>query len=99
MVAVLASLHCGAFTRRDVHALGGDDGLIERRLRQGRWMKVGPGVYILPSHPPTWQQRLWVARLTADFFSVVSHEAAAAFHGWPGFPEGALSFLVPHGSH
>jgi hypothetical protein len=99
LLAVLATLQCGVFTRVQVHDLGGDDRLVERRLRQRRWDRVAPGVYVLPSSPPTWRRQLWIARLTADPFAVVSHEAAAAMHEWPGFPEGPVSLLVPHGTH
>jgi hypothetical protein len=56
-------------------------------------------VYVLPGSPPTWHQRLWIARLTADLFAVISHESAAAFHTWPGFPYGPVVLLVPHGCH
>ena len=99
LVAVLASVQCGVFTRRQVLDVGGDDDLICRRLRQRRWDRVGPGVYALPGSPPTWHQRLWIARLAADPFAVVSHESAAAFHAWPGFPSGPVVLLVPHGRH
>jgi hypothetical protein len=98
-IAILANRRCGVFTRRNVFELGGDDRLIARRLREGRWERVAPGVYALTGSQPTWHQQLWIARLTAGFFAVVSHESGAAFHRWPGFPEGAVSFLVQHGSH
>ena len=99
LLAVLSGMQCGVFTRRQVLDLGGDDDLIRRRLSQRRWDRVAPGVYVLPSAAPTWNQRLWIARLTADVFAVVSHESAAALHRWPGFPDGPISLLVPHGAH
>ena len=99
LVAWLSSLQCGVFSRSQVLGLGGDDGLIRRRLQQGRWDRVAPGVYRLPGALETWRQRLWVARLAVDLFAVVSHESAAALHQWPGFPEGPVSLLVAHGSH
>src|SRR3954462_12230706 len=98
-IAVLAMTRCGVFTRPQVLGFGGTDELIRCRVRQGRWLRMEPGVYALAGAPPSWHQRLWVARLTAEFFAVVSHESAAAFHRWPGFPSGVLSFLVPHGAH
>jgi hypothetical protein len=99
LMAVLASIQCGVFSRRQVLELGGDDALIRRRLRSGRWEAAAPGVYVLPSHPPGWLQRLWIARLAIDPFAVVSHEAAAAILRWPGFPEGPVVLLARHGSH
>ena len=99
LVAVVASIQCGVFSRAQVLDLGGSDGLIRRRLQQGRWDRVAPGVYCLPGNPPTWHQRLWTARLAVDRFAVVSHESAAALHEWPGFPPGPVVLLVTHGSH
>ena len=99
LLDVLAAASCGVFTRGHVLDLGGDDELLRRRIRSGRWERVAPGVYRLASWPLTWHQRLWIARLAADFFAVVSHEAAAALLGWPGFPAGPVTLLVPHGSH
>ena len=72
LVAVLAALPCGAFRRSQVLAIGGNDDLIRRRLRQRRWDRVAPGVYVLPSDPTGWHQRLWIARLAADPFAVVT---------------------------
>ena len=99
LVAVLASIQCGVFSRAQLLALGATDEMIRRRLRQRRWDRVAPGVYVLPGAPATWQQRLWIARLAVDPFAVVAHESAAAFHHWPGFPEGPVVLLVTHGSH
>jgi hypothetical protein len=99
LIAVFASIQCGIFTRAHVLAHGGSDELIRRRLAQRRWDRVAPGVYRLPGTPETWRQRLWIARLTIDPFAVVSHESAAAMHGWPGFPEGPVALLVSHGAH
>ena len=99
LLAVFVSLQCGVFSRRQVYDLGGDDSLIRRRLRQGRWERVAPGVYVLVGSPATWRQRLWIARLAIDQFAVVSHESAAAMVGWPGFPERPVVLLVPHGTH
>lgn len=99
LLAVLASIQCGVFSRRQVLDVGGDDALIKRRLRQGRWDRAAPGVYALPGSAVSWHRRLWIARLTIDPFAVVSHESAAAMHGWPGFPEGPVVLLAPHGSH
>lgn len=99
LIAVFVSLQCGVFTRRQVLDLGGDDDLIRRRMAQRRWDRAATGVYVLPGAPPSWHQRLWIARLTADPFAVVAHESAAAMHRWPGFPVGPVALLVPHGAH
>ena len=99
LIHVFASMQCGVFTRRAVLDLGGDDDLIRRRLRSGRWEGVAPGVYRLAGSPDTWRQRLWIARCAIDAFAVISHESSAALRSWPGFHDGPIVLLVPHGTH
>lgn len=95
----MAAAQCGVFRRRDAHAVGGTDRMIASRLASGRWERVAPGVYRLDGAPPSFRQRLWVARLVVDTYAVVSHQAAAALHHFLGFPPREVSLLVPHGKH
>ena len=53
----------GVVARRQVLAAGGSDNDIERLLRQRRWARVHPGVYVDHTGPPTWDQRAWAAVL------------------------------------
>ena len=99
LLYAFAIAQCGVFTRRHVLDLGGSDDLIRRRLRSGRWERVAPGVYRLAGSPPTWRQRLWIARFAVDPLAVVSHESAGALRRWPGFAEGPVVLLVAHGAH
>ena len=99
MIEELAVRQWGLFTRVQVLALGGDDGLIARRVRAGRWIMVVPGVYALPGWPDSWRRRLWLAHLDLGPESVVSHEAAAALHGLTLFPPDEIVLTVANGAH
>jgi len=82
-----------------VHDAGGDDALARRRRRAGRWRSVGPGVYVLPGHPPTADQRLWAAWLAVGPQAVLSHETAAELHGIGPVLTGRLVLTNRHGLH
>lgn len=99
LIEPLAEQQCGVFARFQVLALGGDDDLIRRRRRSGRWSTPIRGVYALPGHPETWNRRLWIAYLAAGRDAIVSHHSAAALFGLPGFPRRGASVTVPHPRH
>ena len=94
-IAALAALQFGAFSRAQALTRGATDQLIQRRLAARAWARVAPGVYRLPSHPPSWEQRLSVASLAMD--AVVSYQAAAALHGLATFGPAPVTVTVPHG--
>lgn len=98
-LAALAATQCGTFSRRQVLDLGGDDGLIRRRCRSGAWLRFRPGVHGYPTHPDTWDRRLWIVYLAAGLVAVVSHHTAAALYRYPGFPRADLHLLIPHPGH
>jgi hypothetical protein len=58
-VEALMARQCGVISRRQVLELGGDDNLIERRLRRREWARLLPGVYVDHTGPPSWLQRAW----------------------------------------
>ena len=92
----LATAQYGLFSRRQVLDLGGDDELIRRRLRQGRWDRALPGVYELPGHHRTHLRDLWIAHLAMGPRSTVSHQSAAGLHYFDGFPRDRIVLTVPH---
>jgi hypothetical protein len=53
----------GLVSRAQVLHAGGDDNLIERRLRRHEWAKVHPGVYVEHTGSLTWTERAWAAVL------------------------------------
>lgn len=78
-----------------MHAVGGDDALIRRRLRSGAWVLFLPGVYGLPA-PPSFERRLWVGHLAAGTDSLVSHQAAGALWSFSGCPPNRAILLGRH---
>jgi len=95
----LASGQSDAFSREQLLALGVHDSLIHRRVSDGRWTKVHPGVFRLPGASHGWLGDLWAARLAVGPIAVVSHESAAQLHGLRNCATGLLTFTVPHGGH
>jgi len=93
----LAFKQHAVFAARQVYDLGGTADFIERRLARGDWEQVEHGVYRLFGSIPTWRQKLMIAALAAGDGSAVSHEAAAALWGLPGFKEGPIEVLAVHG--
>jgi hypothetical protein len=96
-----AAMQCGVFSRAQVLALGGNDSLIDRRLRSSIWIRRHPGVYGLAGVPPSWQQEVWAALLAIGPHGTVTHETSLRIHGVgddlvPRYP---LTFTIPHGGH
>lgn len=71
-VARRAARHHGLVTRPVAHACGLTDRQIERRLAQGRWVRLAPGVYRVHGAPETPVQAAYAAVLAAGGGSVGS---------------------------
>ncbi len=69
----------GVVSRRQVLAYGGDDDLIERRIRRREWARVHPGVYVDHTGPLSWDQRAWAAVLLY-WPAALCHESALRAH-------------------
>ena len=92
----LALTQANTFTYAQGRELGATPPMFARRVRTGQWRRELPGVYALAGTEPTYEQRLWVAVLAAGRQATVSFEAAAALHGFLGFPAGPLVVTVAH---
>src|SRR5438105_15953793 len=68
---------------------------VDRRLHDGVWIAVHPGVYRVAGAPITWEQRLHAACLAAGTDAAVSHRAALAWWGLDGGRPGAVEIAVP----
>jgi hypothetical protein len=93
----LARRQHGTFSRRQVAESGGSHRVIERRLASGAWIQLCPGVYALPSHPPSWHRQLKAAELSRPG-AVVSGRAAVALHGLADMRPGRPEITVAPGS-
>jgi hypothetical protein len=89
----------GLFTRRQALALGFSKTHVDGWVRRGICDALGGGVYGVPGCPWTWRRKLMLATLDVGAGAVVSHWAAAALHGFPGFRPGAPELSVLKGSH
>ena len=99
IIAAIATMQCGVFTRAQALEAGANDSLVRRRLRSGAWDLLRPGVYGLTGHRDTWDRRLWIVYLAAGRHAAVSYDSAAAQYGAPGYPREGLHLTVPHPHH
>ena len=85
-LARLLRLQDGVVSRRQVLEHGGDDVVIERRLRRGERASMLTGVYVAHTGAPSWRQRAWAAVLYAAP-AALSGAAALRAHGVRGHDE------------
>jgi very-short-patch-repair endonuclease len=95
----LAQLQRGAFARWQLLARGVDDDAIAVRIRNGRWVRMAAGVYVLAGVAESFEQRLWLGWLAVGPGGIVSHEAAAQLHGIPNVIRNRVTLTCPHGWH
>ena len=86
----------GVVTRSQALRAGMTTSAIRTEVRNGRWDRAAPGVYVLSGSATTWERALWVAHLHLGPDSCVSHESAGRLHGLPEVPGGIVSLSVPH---
>jgi hypothetical protein len=100
-IASIAAAQGSAVSRQQAHACGLSDAMISHRVRQGRWRRVHPGVYLIAGSPGGWLTTVWAALLAAGTSAVVSHETALLVHGLPdrALPRHPVTLTVPHGGH
>lgn len=96
-LARLAARQHGVFGRSQAKALGYSRGLIEARMRSGRWEKLDAFTFRIPGAPPSWPQRLMAGCLGWGEDSAASHASAAALRRLVSFPPGPIELIVPRG--
>lgn len=94
-LAATAAVQHALLTRWQVLAAGGSDSMIRRRLRSGRWVHAGRGVYALAGVPWTWRRKLCALWLSLGDRALVSHRAAAKLLGVGGDGDPPFEFSVP----
>ncbi|HUQ40468.1 MAG TPA: DUF559 domain-containing protein [Acidimicrobiales bacterium] len=62
-VARIAATQWGVFSRGQVFEQGGTDDIIEHRTAVQMWDPLAEGVYGLAGYRPSFERRLWIARL------------------------------------
>lgn len=94
-IARLGVSQHGVFSRAQVLRVGGTRGIIEHRLRTGRWEPASQGIYRLAGAPRSWRQDLIAACLAWGAGAVVSHRAAAVLWKFLGFSAMLVELTVP----
>jgi very-short-patch-repair endonuclease len=87
----------GCFNLEQAVAAGFTESMVHRRLETRRWIRLAPGVYALPSAPPSWERQYKAAELSAHDAAVCSL-AAAKVHGLSGFRVVRPEIVVPYTS-
>lgn len=85
-------------SRGEVIELGGGDGLINERLRSGRWLRIHDGVYQVDRRPLTWKSTLVAAVLACGPGTLVSNRAALVLWGLDGISRAPVEVTMPFGN-
>src|SRR5687767_14700734 len=80
----LGGRQSGYVTLRQAMACGMSAEAVRRRVEAKRWIRIRPGLFLIPGFQPSVRGRLLAA--TAALGAVVSHESAAELHCLPGTP-------------
>ncbi len=91
----LVGTQCGVISRSQALAAGMTRAAIDWRLRAERWSKLGPGVYLVRTGPPTRQAELWRAILQAGPHAALSHQTAAELHKLTDRPSSLIHVTIP----
>jgi hypothetical protein len=98
-VAALAAKQHSALGRWQAASIGLSHEAVASRLRNGVLTEPVPGVLTVAGAPVTWRQRLMIPTLIRPGGVVASHRAAAALHGFDGFPEEIVEITVEARRH
>jgi hypothetical protein len=96
-LGALAERQLGLFTGGQAIRCGFDKFAVLRMVTRGTCVHVGKGVYRLCGAPRTWEQRALASVLAAGPRAALSHRAAAALWGVPGFKPNRIEVTKPHG--
>lgn len=91
----LAKAQDNVFSRKQAEDAGADKHYRARRVRTGRWARVGAAAFRPEPAPLLWRGLLRATIWDAGVNSLISHAAAAQAYRWPGFNENRVEVLVP----
>ncbi len=95
----LLALQRGVIARWQAPAVGLDPNTIMTRLRNGRWQRLGWGVYATYTGEPSRASVLWAAVLRAGPQAILSYETAAELDGLDRGPGPVIHVTVPRLRH
>jgi hypothetical protein len=82
-------------TSAQARALGLDQGVLDRRVREGRWRRLHRGVVVVHAGPPPWRTLARAALLHAGEGAALSHRAAGWLQGLVPQPS-VIDVTIPH---
>ena len=88
----LGGRQSGYITTRQALSCGMSADAVKRRVQAQRWIRVRPGLFLIPGFAPSIRGRLLAA--TAALGAVVSHESAGELHALPGVLPGMAVVTV-----
>jgi predicted transcriptional regulator of viral defense system len=92
----LAARQYGAFSRRQAIGMGVSRHMLSTAVRDGAFLSVKRGVFVVNGAPDVWERRAMVAVLAAGPGAAISYEAAAALHGLLQKKPKTIDVTVPH---
>jgi very-short-patch-repair endonuclease len=91
----LVALQGGVVTLAQAVAAGMSPATVQRRVRQGRWSRLHPGIYLVGGHRHTDEARIRAAWLWGGPYSVITGPAAAYWHHMLDHAPSAVELSVP----
>lgn len=90
----IVTRQAGVLAVRQAGACGLSAATMQRRVREGRWRRLHPGVHLVGGHRLGAEARVWAAWLWAGERAAVSGPSAAFLHGLPVAPSLAVHLAV-----
>jgi very-short-patch-repair endonuclease len=91
----LVARQAGVVTLAQVVGAGMSPDTAQRRVQQGRWDRVHPGIYLVGGHRLTPEARIRAASLWGGPLAVITGPAAAYWHGMLDEPPALVELSVP----
>jgi very-short-patch-repair endonuclease len=85
----------GVISRRQAISGGTPPGVIDSRIRSGRWLVLRPGIYSVFTGRPSRQATLWAAVLSAGPGAALSHQTAAELFRLTDQPSSSIHLTIP----
>lgn len=95
-VRMLAARQHAVVTTSQCGSLGVPGSWVDRRVRDGAWQRLHPGVLVTHSGPIAWRTRAQAALLHAGTGAALSHRSAAYLHEIVAHAPDLVEVVVPH---